>query len=199
MFSCQGYVCSCSAQKHRQCRNQRTQKNHANICKQHQRPQNKCNRNNGGTKSTRPIQTPMLFLPSSKPQNKAQRTSAKAPQDLSVPKSNSPPSAPRGPRPYWLSLASTAALAASSTLTTSAWPFCTATEKAVQPRKCGPWRFPGTGAGGGSVRPVEWSGSKGRKLGGAAMGSVDSERPERFYGVFSCMETWLVGGNLSRR
>ena len=140
----------------------------------------------------------MLFLPSSKPQKKTQRTSAKAPQDLSLPKSNSPPSAPRGPRPLSI-LASTAALAASSTLTTSAWPFCTATEKAVQPRKCGPWRFPGTGAGGGSVRPVEWSGSKGRKLGGAAMGSVDSERPERFYGVFSCMETWLVGGNLSRR
>ena len=141
--------------------------------------------------------TPMLFLPSSKPQNKAQRTSAKAPQDLSVPKSNSPPSAPRGPRPYWLSLASTAALAASSTLTTSAWPFAAAKCTAVLPRKCGPWGPPGTGAGGGSVRPVEWSGSKGRKLGGAAMGSVDSERPERFYG--GLLHGNLLGGNLSRR
>ena len=45
------------------------------------------------------------------------------------------------------------------------------------------------------MRPVEWSGSKGRKLGGAAMGSVDSERPERFYGVF--LHGNLVGGRKS--
>ena len=138
----------------------------------------------------------MSFLPASSPQNKAQRTSAKAPQDLSLPKSNSTPSAPRGPRPN-LSWASTAALAASSTLTTSAWPFSAAKRTAVSPRKCGPWGPPGTGAGGGSVRPVEWSGSKGRKLGGAAMGSVDSERPERFYG--GLLHGNLLGGNLSRR
>ena len=66
----------------------------ANNIKEHKC---KCNRNDGGTKPTRPIQTPMLFQPSSSPQNKAQRTSAKAPQDLSVPKSNFPPPRPEAP------------------------------------------------------------------------------------------------------